>query len=171
MADEKTTFDKESILFTQLVLSFQASAMQQMGKIKNPFTDAIERNISQAQMSIDMLTMLQNKTKGNLTEEESRFLDHVLFELRMNYVDEIKKDQQVAEEKEEGVDEATEDAGDAIPEKDHEVLRKEKKTVEDEEAVEPERTEVKSQEKKESQRKKPAARAKKKKAGSKEKKL
>ena len=99
MADEKSMYDKNSILFSQLVLSFQASAMQQMGKIKNPFTDQIERNMSQAQMSIDMLTMLQEKTKGNVTDEESRFLDHVLFELRMNFVDETEKDKKEPQEK------------------------------------------------------------------------
>ena len=107
MAEETPSTDMKALLFMQLVMSFQASAMQQMGKIKNPFTDKIERNLSQAQMSIEMLTMLQEKTKGNLTGDESRFIDHVLYELRMNYVDEVEKEKkaEVAEEKEEEIEE------------------------------------------------------------------
>jgi hypothetical protein len=85
--------------FVQLVLMFQVAAMQQMGKIQNPITKKMERDLSQAKFSIDMLEMIQQKTKGNLSENEKKFLDHVLFELRMNYVDEMNKDKK--EEKEE----------------------------------------------------------------------
>jgi hypothetical protein len=79
-------------LFLGLVHSFQAAAMQQMGKIMNPFTKEIERDLPQARLSIDMLEMLQERTSGNLTGEESRFLTHVLTELRLNYVAEVEED-------------------------------------------------------------------------------
>ncbi len=85
--------------FVQLVLMFQTAAMQQMGKIQNPITKEMERDLNQAKLSVDMLEMIQQKTKGNLSESEKKFLDHVLFELRMNYVDEVNKDK--AEKKEE----------------------------------------------------------------------
>lgn len=98
MSEEKSTYDMDAILFSQLILSFQASAMQQMGKIMNPFTQKIERDLSQAKMSIEMLAMIQEKTKGNLAEEESRLLDRVLFELRMNYVDEVNKEKEKTKE-------------------------------------------------------------------------
>ncbi len=78
--------------FIQLVLMFQTAAMHQMGKIQNPITKKTERDLSQAKFSIDMLEMIQQKTEGNLSENEKKFLDHVLFELRMNYVDEVNKD-------------------------------------------------------------------------------
>ncbi len=78
-------------LFTQLVLSFQAAAWQQMGKVQSIMTGKIERNLVMAKHSIGMLAMLEEKTKGNLTEDESKYLKHVLYELRMNYLEEVKK--------------------------------------------------------------------------------
>lgn len=79
-------------LFLGLIHSFQGAAMQQMGKTVNPFTQEIERDMPQAQLSIDMLRMLEGRTKGNLTTEESRFLAHVLRELQMNFVMEVNED-------------------------------------------------------------------------------
>ncbi|MBI4364071.1 MAG: DUF1844 domain-containing protein [Candidatus Latescibacteria bacterium] len=78
-------------LFLGLVQSFQSAAMQQMGKIMNPFTQKIERDLSQAKLSIEMLEMLKERTAGNLTREEARMLDHVLTELRLNYVAEMER--------------------------------------------------------------------------------
>ena len=83
-------------LFLGLIHSFQAAAMQQMGKTMNPFTEKIERDLGQARLSIDMLEMLQERTSGNLTGEESRFLSHVLTELRLNYVAEVDEDKKKA---------------------------------------------------------------------------
>jgi len=83
-------------LFLGLIHSFQAAAMQQMGKTMNPFTEKIERDMGQARLSIDMLEMLQERTSGNLTGEESRFLSHVLTELRLNYVAEVDEDKKKA---------------------------------------------------------------------------
>ena len=88
----------ERDLFLGLVHSFQGAAMQQMGKTVNPFTQEIERDMPQAQLSIDMLRMLEVRTKGNLTSEESRFLAHVLRELQMNYVMEVHEDKKRAAE-------------------------------------------------------------------------
>lgn len=79
--------------FMQLVMSMQAGAMQQMGKMASPVSGKVERDLNMAKYSIDILGMIQNKTKGNLTDEEDKILGHVLYELRMNYVDELKKDQ------------------------------------------------------------------------------
>ncbi len=76
----------------QLVIMFQTAAYQQMGKIKNPFTDKIEKDLSQAQFSIDMLGMIADKTKNNLSDEERKYLELALYELRMNYLDEVKKE-------------------------------------------------------------------------------
>ena len=88
MTDQDAPFD---VYFYQLVLSMQAAAWQQMGKVTSPLTGKIERNLEQAKLSIDMLEMLQRKTEGNLAEEEKTMLDRVLYELRMNYVDEANK--------------------------------------------------------------------------------
>jgi hypothetical protein len=91
---------KDTALFMQLVMTFQAAAWQQMGKIKNPVTDKIERNLDQARYSIDMLEMLRSKTKGNLTDDELKFVNHVMTELQLNFVDELNKDKSKPDEKE-----------------------------------------------------------------------
>jgi hypothetical protein len=100
--------------FVQLVYTFQAAAMQQMGKIVNPITNQVEKNMEQAKHSIDMLAMLEKKTNGNLTEREAKILEKTLFELRMNYVDEMK----VTEKEENGQpEEQQEKSGEQQPEK------------------------------------------------------
>lgn len=74
-----------------LIVSLQAGAMQQMGKVTSPFSGKIERNLEAARATIDTLTMLEEKTKGNLSTDEAKFLSSVLYQLRLNYVDETKK--------------------------------------------------------------------------------
>jgi hypothetical protein len=86
------------LLFTQLVLSFQAAAWQQMGKVPSVITGKIERSLEMAKHSIDMLGMLEEKTRGNLGENELKYLQHTLFELRMNYLDELRKGPEKKEE-------------------------------------------------------------------------
>jgi hypothetical protein len=82
---------KHDIMFTQLILMFHTAAMQQLGKLKNPISDTVEKNLEAAQNSIDILDMLRAKMKGNLNTDESRLLTQVLQELRLNYVDEAQK--------------------------------------------------------------------------------
>jgi F0F1-type ATP synthase membrane subunit b/b' len=98
MADQD---NKTEAMFMQLVLTFQMAAWQQMGKIKNPITDQIERNLEQARYSIDMLEAIRKKTSGNLGDAEKRLLDHAISELQMNYVDEAQKEKREAENKKE----------------------------------------------------------------------
>ena len=82
---------RDELLFLHLVSMFQFAAMQQMGKLPNPVTGKIERDLDQARMSIDMVEMLHAKTAGQRTSMESEVLEKVLFELRMNFVDEKKR--------------------------------------------------------------------------------
>lgn len=85
--------EKHQMLFLQLVSSLHAGALQQMGKIKNPATDAIERNLEHAELTIDMIDMLRERTKGNLSSDEEKFIATVVSELKLNYVDEKAKEQ------------------------------------------------------------------------------
>jgi hypothetical protein len=87
-----TPEQKQQALFMQLVLMFQQAAWAHLGKLPNPVTSKIERDLEQARMSIDMLDMLKKYTQGNISSEETRMLDHVLRELRLNYIDESDKD-------------------------------------------------------------------------------
>lgn len=87
------------LLFMQLVMQNQQIAMMSMGKLKHPVSDKIERNLELAKISIDTLDMLKVKTKGNLSSYEEKFLDEVLRDLKLNYVDEVDKDQKENKEK------------------------------------------------------------------------
>ncbi|RPI15079.1 MAG: DUF1844 domain-containing protein [Ignavibacteriae bacterium] len=84
--------DKNSQLLMYLISSFEMTALQQMGKLKDPLLDKLERNLQQAQFSIDLLDMLKEKTKGNISSDESRYLENVLAQLKLNFVDEVEKD-------------------------------------------------------------------------------
>jgi len=83
--------EKHAALFMQLVLMVHASAMQHLGKLKNPLTDTVERNLPAAQASIDLLDMLAVKTRGNLNHAEERLLGDMIRELKLNYVDEAAR--------------------------------------------------------------------------------
>jgi hypothetical protein len=87
--DEKIT--QSEVLFFQVVSMFQLAAMQQMGKMPNPLTNRIERALDQAKMSVDILSMLKEKTAGNLSKREQEYLGKALFECQMNYLDELKR--------------------------------------------------------------------------------
>ncbi len=87
--------EKNEILLTHVILMFQTAALQQMGKLKNPITDKVEKNLEMAQTSIDILDMLYQKMKNNLTENENRMFVEVIKELKLNYVDEVAKEQKV----------------------------------------------------------------------------
>jgi len=92
---------KNEILFIQLLKNFEIVAWQSLGKIKNPSTDKIERNLDQARYAIDMLEMLREKTENNVSEDEKRFMDSLVRDLQLNYVDESAKPEPEAEEKSE----------------------------------------------------------------------
>jgi hypothetical protein len=93
MAEQETLSpdQQNELLFLQIVMMFQGMAMQGMGKVMDPATQQVERNLDQAKYAIDTLGMLEAKTAGNLSDQEKQMLDHILFELRMNFVDETKK--------------------------------------------------------------------------------
>jgi len=75
-------------LFVNLVMIFKTAAFQQLGKTLNPMTGKVEKNLEQARFSIDMIEMLKEKTRGNLSEDLDKLVDSTLLELRMNYVEE-----------------------------------------------------------------------------------
>jgi hypothetical protein len=95
------TDPNHNILFMQLVIQNQQIAMMAMGKIKNPVTDKIDRNLDHAKIYIDTLDMLLVRTKGNLSEYEEKFLTETLKDLKLNYVDEMGKDKNKSESVEE----------------------------------------------------------------------
>lgn len=86
-AEEKKTQLPE-INFQTFVFSLNASALVQLGLIDDPASGKTEKNLPLAKQTIDMLSMLEEKTAGNLTKEEEEMLKHVLYDLRIRYVKE-----------------------------------------------------------------------------------
>jgi len=74
------------ITFSSLIFSFSTSALIQLGEIEDPVTKRRDKNLPLAKQTIDLIGMLKEKTKGNLTPEEESLIDQVLFDLRMRYV-------------------------------------------------------------------------------------
>lgn len=70
-----------------LVLSIGSSTMMALGHAPNPQTDKTEKNLEMAQFNIDLLLVLKDKTKNNLTSEESQFLDFVIHDLQMKFIE------------------------------------------------------------------------------------
>jgi hypothetical protein len=86
MADHKKA-DSGPIDFYTFVLSLASSAFVHLGDAPDPETgQASPPDLALAKQAIDILAMLEEKTKGNLTEEEARFLEHLLTDLRFRFV-------------------------------------------------------------------------------------
>ena len=73
--------------FATFVLSLSHSALMHLGEVPNPDTDKVTRDLPLAKQNIDLLSLLEEKTKGNLTGDEERLLHQVLFDLRIRYVE------------------------------------------------------------------------------------
>ncbi|OJY30295.1 MAG: hypothetical protein BGO98_26535 [Myxococcales bacterium 68-20] len=79
-----------TIDFATFILSLSHSALMHLGEAPHPDTNAVEANLPLAKQNIDLLGLLEEKTKGNLTGDEERLLAQVLFDLRMRYVERSK---------------------------------------------------------------------------------
>jgi len=101
--------------FFRLVATFEAAAMQQLGKIAHPMTGDVELDLDGARDSIDMLDMLRRKSEGNLNKDEARLLEHVLYQLRMNYLETSREQGSGADAPDAEKTDAGEDAGEDDP--------------------------------------------------------
>lgn len=72
--------------FSTFVLSLSASAIYNLGEMPHPETARAEKNLPLAKQTIDILGMLQDKTRGNLTHDEEQLLTSLLFDLRVKFV-------------------------------------------------------------------------------------
>jgi len=86
MAEDTSGAVTNKALFVNLVMMLTSSAMQQLGKLVDPMTNKTEINLEGARISIDMLSMLREKSSGNLDNEEEQLLNDSLASLQMNYV-------------------------------------------------------------------------------------
>ena len=81
-------FKLPKIDFSTFVLSINSSALVQLGLLEDPASGQSTKNLPLAKQTIDLLAMLEEKTKGNLTTDEDNILKNILYELRMLYVKE-----------------------------------------------------------------------------------
>jgi hypothetical protein len=72
--------------FGTFVMSLATSVLVHLGEVQHPDSSAAESNLPLAKQTIDILGMLREKTRGNLTHEESQLVDNLLYDLRMKYV-------------------------------------------------------------------------------------
>jgi hypothetical protein len=77
--------------FYSFILSLSTSALVQLGKIGDPVTNKTTQNLPAAKQTIDILAIIQEKTKGNLTDQEQALLDNSLYDLRMMYISQGKQ--------------------------------------------------------------------------------
>ena len=95
MADKDRELSKEEIsefMFIQYISMLTNAGMQHLGKIMNPMTGKVEKNIEAAQGIIELLSLLKEKTKGNLTEMEEKVISDGVANLQLNYADEQNRD-------------------------------------------------------------------------------
>jgi hypothetical protein len=94
MADEEQIQPGEAdFRFLALVMSLATAAWTQLGKIPHPATQKIEKDLEQAQITIDFLRMLLEKTEGNLKPKEQELLRNTVTDLELNFADELGKEQ------------------------------------------------------------------------------
>ena len=86
--DQAKDFALPKIDFSTFILTLNSSALVQLGMLEDPATGQKVKNLPLAKQTIDLLALLEEKTKGNLTTDEDNILKNILYELRMFYVKE-----------------------------------------------------------------------------------
>jgi hypothetical protein len=86
--ESEETMQLPEVNFSTFVFSLSSSAFLHLGEVEDPSTGKKEKNLPMAKHTIDILGMLEEKTKGNLTEDEGQLLKNILYDLRMRYVKE-----------------------------------------------------------------------------------
>lgn len=83
---EKAFTPLPEINFSSFLLSISSSALLHLGEIADPQSGEKKKDLALAKQSVDIIALLKEKTKGNLTEEEKKLLEHLLYDLRMRFV-------------------------------------------------------------------------------------
>tara|TARA_Y100000816_G_C26057070_1_gene554769 strand:- start:839 stop:1159 length:321 start_codon:yes stop_codon:yes gene_type:complete len=99
----KTFLSKDENLFSYVMETFKSSASISLGKTRNPVTKKIDINLEQAKYYLDILAMLQKKTKNNLSDYEEQMLINNLSELKMSFI-EVKKSLEYVDRNSKGMD-------------------------------------------------------------------
>ena len=89
--EKKPPADLPPINFATFVVSLSSSVLIHLGLAPDPVSGETRKELSVAKQTIDILSMLKDKTKGNLAKEEDQLMESILYDLRMRYVEEVKK--------------------------------------------------------------------------------
>lgn len=92
MHDDAPALDRHDQHLIGLVMNLQTAAMVQLGKVTDPHSGELARDLDAAHFTIDLLEALKVKTAGNLAPELAAHLERVVMELQLNYTDEKRKD-------------------------------------------------------------------------------
>lgn len=79
-----------TIDFATFIMSLSHSALMHLGEAPHPEDDKVEVDLPLAKQTIDLLGLLEERTKGNLTGAEERLMTQILFDLRLRYVEQVK---------------------------------------------------------------------------------
>lgn len=79
------------ITFPTFVISLSTQALMHLGEVPDPTSGRVEKDVSVAKQMIDIIALLREKTRGNLDQGEDQLMEDVLFDLRMRYVEAVKK--------------------------------------------------------------------------------
>ncbi len=88
--EEPSGGSQYQIDFSTFVMSLTSSAFYHLGDVPDPLTGKKETNLPAVQQTIDMLIMLKEKTRGNLSQDESKLLEQLIYELQMKYVEKTR---------------------------------------------------------------------------------
>jgi hypothetical protein len=91
MKDSPQVDEQEPVAFTSFVMSLATQVLVQLGEMPPPSGMEIPLDLEAARQTIDIMTMLQRRTRGNLSAEEARFMEEVLHSLRVSYINAKKK--------------------------------------------------------------------------------
>jgi len=91
MKESPQVDEAESVAFTSFIMSLATQVLVQIGEMQPPQGMNIPIDLESARQTIDIMTMLQRRTKGNLSAEEVRFMEEVLHSLRVSFISAKKK--------------------------------------------------------------------------------
>jgi hypothetical protein len=94
MENEKKIANEEffpELTFTTFLLSLSTSAIVSLGELPDPLKNEQCVNLSLAKQTINIIEILKEKTKGNLSDEEERLIDDMLYDLRLKYISAAKE--------------------------------------------------------------------------------
>lgn len=90
MGNDKSEFPDMDAAFNIFITSLGMQAMIFVGEVPNPMTNEVKVELERAKYLIDTITMIGEKTKGNLTDEEQKLIEDILYGLRLKYAQKAK---------------------------------------------------------------------------------